>query len=184
MFIQEFYSNIHNIDTSVPRFATKFQGTRIIVTLDHISDVLHVLRVLHPDYPGCQHLRTVSRDELLSHFYKYPSIWYGKQNTPCFGFAKGLRFLNMGMTFVLPPLSHYNSITEPRARFLLSFLKDLSIDFPFHFITSILNVYQDIATCDKLIFPLAIMWILLHFSIPIPDSPNFTTMGVVDASSV
>ena len=66
----------------------------------------------------------------------------------------------MMMTFTLTQLSHYNSITEPHARFLLSLLEDLSIDFPSHFITSILDVYLDTAICDKLIFPLAITWIL------------------------
>ena len=63
----------------------------------------------------------------------------------------------MVMTFVLHPLSHYNFITEPRAWFLQSLLKDLSIDFPFHFITSIIDVYKDMVTRDKLIFPSAIM---------------------------
>ena len=56
MFVQEFCSNIHNIDTSVPRFAMTFRGTRIIVTPDLISEVLHVLRVAHHDYPGYDHL--------------------------------------------------------------------------------------------------------------------------------
>ena len=71
----------------------------------------------------------------------------------------------MVMTFTLTPLSHYNFITEPRARFLLSFLEDLSIDFPSHFITFVLDVYQDTTTRDKLIFFLAITRILHHFSI-------------------
>ena len=66
----------------------------------------------------------------------------------------------MVMTFILTPLSHYNSITKPRARFLLSLLEDLFIDFSSHLITSIIDVYQDTATYDKLIFPLAIMRIL------------------------
>ena len=141
VFIQEFYSNIHGINTSVPCFAMTFRGTRIVVTPDLISKVLHGLRVAHPNYLGCQRLRTVSKDELLSHFYETPFTWGGKQNTPCSGFAKGSRFLNMVMTFVLTLLSHYNSIIEPHARFLLSHLKDLSIDFPSHFITSIIDVY-------------------------------------------
>ena len=128
----------------------------MVVTPNIISEVLHVPRVAHPDYPGCERLQTVSKDELLSHFCKTPSTWDGKLNTPCSGFAKGLRFLNMVMTFTLTPLSHYNSITEPHARFLLSLMEDLSIDFPFHLITSIIDVYQDTATCDKLIFPSAI----------------------------
>ena len=74
MFIQEFYINIHGIDTSVPRFATTFRGTRIVVSFDLISKVLHVSRVAHPNYPGCERLRNVSKDELLSHFFETPFI--------------------------------------------------------------------------------------------------------------
>ena len=90
----------------------------------------------------------------------------------------------MVMTFTLTPLSHYNSITEPCACFLLSLLEDLSIDFPSYFITSILDVYLDITTRDKLIFLLAIMCILTHFHIPIPSFPFFTTMGAISAGFV
>ena len=53
MFIQGFYSNIYGIDTFVPQFTTTFRGTRIVVTLDLIFEILHVLRVSHPDYPDC-----------------------------------------------------------------------------------------------------------------------------------
>ena len=47
----------------------------------------------------------------------------------------------MVMTFTLTPLSLYNFITEPHARFLFSLMEGLTIDFPSHFITSILDVY-------------------------------------------
>ena len=90
----------------------------------------------------------------------------------------------MVMTFTLTSLSHYNSITEPRAYFLLSLLEDLSIDFHSHFITSILDVYLDTTTHDKVIFRLAIISILQHFSIPIPDSPYFTTMDAVSTDFI
>ena len=103
---QCFYSNIHGIDTSVPRFAITFRDTRIVVTSDLISEVLHVSRVVYPEYPGCEGLRTVSSDELLSHFCETSSIWGGKLNTPWLGFARGPRFLNMVMAFTLTPLSH------------------------------------------------------------------------------
>ena len=89
----------------------------------------------------------------------------------------------MVMTVGLTPLSHYNS-TEPHARFLLSLLEDLSIDFPTHFIISIIDVYRDTVTHDKLIFPSAITRILHHFSIPIPVSPFYTIMGAISAASV
>ena len=90
----------------------------------------------------------------------------------------------MVMTFTLTPFSHYNSIIEPHAHFLLSLLEDLSIDFPSHFITFVLDVYQDTVTRDKLIFPLAIMRILQHFFIPIPNSPYFIVMSVISVSFV
>ena len=114
MIIQEFYSNMHGIDTSVPYFFC-VRGTRIVVTLEIVFDVLHVPRVAHLDYPGYERLRIVSKDELSSRFCETPSSWGDRQNTPCLGFAKGPRFLNMVMTFVLHPLFHYNSITEPCA---------------------------------------------------------------------
>ena len=52
MFIQEFYSNIHDIDTSIPQFAMTFRNARIVVTSNLISEILHVLRVSHLDYPS------------------------------------------------------------------------------------------------------------------------------------
>ena len=150
------YSNMHGIDTSVPHFFFRVWGTRIVITQEIVSEVLHVPKIVHSDYPGYEHLRIVSKDELASHFCETPSSWDDHQNTLCLGFAKGPRFLNMVMTFILHTLSHYNSITEPRARFLLSLLKDISIDLS-HLILSLIDVYRDTATRDKLIFPLAIM---------------------------
>ena len=134
VIIQEFYSNMHRFDYSIPRFLTSVQGIHIVVTPELIFDVLHVLRISHPDYPSCRRLWTMSKDELMSLFCKTSLSWGDYQNTPYSGFAKGLRFLNMVMTFVLHPLLHYNSIIEPYAWFLLSFIKDLTIDFPSHFI--------------------------------------------------
>ena len=143
-----------------------------MVTSDIVSEVLHVSRVEHLDYPNCDRLRTVSTD------------WGDRQFTSCTTFAKGPRFLNMVMTFVLHPLSHYNSFTESRAQFLLSLLEHLIIDFSSHFILSIIYVYRDMATCDKLIFPSAITRISRHFSVPFPISGHFHVMCVIDAAIV
>ena len=90
----------------------------------------------------------------------------------------------MVMTFVLHPLSHYNSIIEPRARFFLSLLEGLTIDFLSHFILSLINVYRDTMTCDKLIFPSATMRILCHFSISYPKFTHFSPMCVIDTATV
>ena len=147
-------------------------------------DVLRVPRIEFPDYPSCERLRTVSRDELMSFFCKSPIAWGERLFTLCRPFAKGPRFMNMVMTFVLHPLSHYNSITEPRARFLLSLLEHLTIDFPSHFILSLIYVHLDAASHDKLIFPSTIMKILRHFSVPFPSSDHFPVMCAIDYATI
>ena len=120
----------------------------------------------------------------MAAFCERSSDWGDGQFTPCRPFAKGPRFINMVMTFVLHPLSHYNSITEPRARFLLSLLEHLTIDFPFHFILSIIDVHLDVASRDKLIFPSAITRILRHFSVPFPSSDHFFVMCTIDYATI
>ena len=145
---------------------------------------LRVPRVKHPDYPGCERLRTVSKDKMISSFCERQTDWSDRQFTPCRPFAKGPRFMNMVMTFVLHPLSHYNSITEPRAQFLLSLLEHLTIDFPLHFILSILDVHRDTTTRDKLIFPSAIIRILCHFSVPFLSSDHFPIMCATDYATI
>ena len=76
MFIKEFYSNMHAIDTCVSRFTTVFYGTRIIVTPDLVSKVLHVPRVDCSDYPSHPHLISISSHELASiYFLLHLVIW-------------------------------------------------------------------------------------------------------------
>ena len=175
---------MHGIDHSVPLFFTCIQGTCIPITSQLVADVLWVPMIEFPNYPSCECVRTVSKDELMVDFCERPSDWGDRQFTPCRPFAKGLRFMNIVMAFVLHPLSHYNSITEPRARFLLSFLEYLTIDFPSHFILSIIDVHLDSASHDKLIFPSAITRILRHFSVPFPFSNHFSVMCAIDYATI
>ena len=78
---------------------------------------------------------------MSSLFYEKAMLWGETLNFSTTEFAKGPRMLNMIMTFVLTPWSHYNTITEPRARFLLSLLEDFSLDFPSHMIESMMDIY-------------------------------------------
>ena len=75
MLIQEFYSNMHWIYRSVPLSFTRIRGTRIPVTQQLVADVLRVPRVDFHNYPSCEHLRTVSNDELMVAFCVCPSDW-------------------------------------------------------------------------------------------------------------
>ena len=126
----------------------------------------------------------MSSDEFMSFFCERSTAWGERLFTPCRSFVKGPRFMNMVMTFVLHPLSHYNSITKPRARFLLSLLEHLTIDFPSHFILFIIDVHLDSTSRDKLIFPSSIMRILRRFSVPFPFSDHFTVMCAIDYATI
>ena len=64
---------MHRFDYSIPQFVTRIWGICMVVTPDIVSEVLHIPRVAHLDYPGYELLRTVSKDELTSLFYKTPS---------------------------------------------------------------------------------------------------------------
>ena len=75
MIIQEFYSNMHGFDSLIPQFSTRIRGTCIMVTPNIVSKVLHVSRVVHLDYLGCDRLRTMSKGELMSLFCETPSSW-------------------------------------------------------------------------------------------------------------
>ena len=75
VLIQEFYSNMHRIDRSLPLFFTRVRGTCIPITPQLVTDVLRVPRIEFLDYPSCERLRTMSRDELMSAFCERPSVW-------------------------------------------------------------------------------------------------------------
>ena len=83
VLIQEFYSNMHGINHSIPLFLTRVRGTRILVTPQLVADVLHDPKIEFPNYPSCERLRTVSRDELMSSFCECPIAWGERLFTPC-----------------------------------------------------------------------------------------------------
>ena len=80
---------MHEIDRFVPHFVTHVRGVSIPVTPQLIADVLRVPRIEFPDYPSCERLRIVSKDELMSAFCERPSKWGERQFTYCSAFAKG-----------------------------------------------------------------------------------------------
>ena len=71
-----------------------------------------------------------------------------------------------------------------RSRFLLSLIESITIDFPSHFILSLIDVYKDTTTRDKLIFPSTITRIICHSSVSYPEFAHFTVMGAISVVSV
>ena len=73
-------------------FFTHIRGTRISITPQLVANVFRVPRIEFPNYPSCECLQTMSKDELMTTFCKRPSDWGDRQFTPCRPFAKGPRF--------------------------------------------------------------------------------------------
>ena len=67
------YSNMHGIDNSVSLFFTRVRGMRIPIIPQLVANVLRVPRIEFPDYPNCERLRIVSKDELMSSFCERPA---------------------------------------------------------------------------------------------------------------
>ena len=86
-----------------------------------VSEVLCVLRVEHLDYLDCEHLRTVSKNKLISSFCERPSDWGDRQFNSCTAFAKGPTFLNMVMTFFLILYLIITPLPSPMLNFCFSF---------------------------------------------------------------
>ena len=74
---------MHDFDFSVPLFSTRVRGTCIVVTPQLVADVFHVPRVEHPDYPGCERLSIVSKNEVISAFCERLADWGDRKFTPC-----------------------------------------------------------------------------------------------------
>ena len=68
--------------------------------------------------------------------------------------------------------------------FLLSLLEGFTIDFPSHFILSLIDVYKDMVIHDKLIFPSDITQILCHVFVSYLESPHFSIMCAIRAMTV
>ena len=135
-----------------------FLGNHISITLDvHVSGL-------------CR------RMNFCLSFCEIPSLWGYRQNTSCLRFVKGSRFLNMVMTFVLHPLPHYNSIIKPCACLLLSFIEDLTIDLPSHFIRHTTVSYPKSIRIRRPVISLSFLLLSRgSFTTPLSLIPSFPT---------
>ena len=133
VLIQEFYSNMHWIDRLVPFFFTRVQGTCIPVTPQLVANVLHVPRIKFPDYPSCERLRTVSRDEPMSSFCERPTAWGKLLFTPCRPFSKGPLTIYFSSHFILSIIDvHLDSASRDKLIFpsaIMTILRHFSVPF-------------------------------------------------------
>ena len=83
---------MHGFDLSIPLFITCICGMHIVVTPEIVSNVLHVPKVEHPDYPDCDRLKTMSKGELIYAFCECHSDWGEHQFTYLRALLKTLSF--------------------------------------------------------------------------------------------
>ena len=93
VLIQEFYSNMHGFDYSIPLFVTRIRGTRIVVTLDIVSDVFHIPKVAYLDYLVVSALGLCPKMSLYLLFVSVPLIGVIISSLLVRPFLKGLSFL-------------------------------------------------------------------------------------------
>ena len=62
---------MHEFDYFIPQFVTRVRGIRMVVTTNIVSEVLHIPKVVHPDYLGCDHLEIVSKDNSRLYFVRH-----------------------------------------------------------------------------------------------------------------
>ena len=65
---------MYRIDRSVPLFFTRVRDMCIPITPQLVMDVLRVPKIEFPDYPSCERLRTMSKDEIIVAFCERPSV--------------------------------------------------------------------------------------------------------------
>lgn len=73
VYVQEFYSNIYIVSTSIPMFTTSVQGTCISVTPKLISELVHVPWVVESNHPNAPVLASFSLDALATIFCRQSS---------------------------------------------------------------------------------------------------------------
>ena len=162
-----------------------FRGTHIAVTPNFIFAVLHVPRVAHPNYPSHTHLHTIFRDKLALLFNEMAMVWGDTLNLST---QLSLLKIQGSLIWWWSLFSHHShTITPSLSLMLVSFFLSWKIFlyiFPSHMIVSMIDIYRDTATRDKLIFPLTITRSLTHLHFTIPSSPLFYAMGANSKESI
>ena len=111
-----------------------------------------LLRVCNPEYPF-SHMSTLTNDVMMTHFCSKPMAWGFSKTITIKSFTDESRMYNLIMCFNLLLLSHRNTITQARAKFLYAFITKVSIDLPSVICKSFIEIHECEDKMSYLIYP-------------------------------
>lgn len=171
--IPEFYSNFVDINFKKNEFDVFFRKNKYHISPDVIATAFKLPRVSNPTYPFSPN-STPSDNEMISYFCGMPMEWGSTKTITTKCFTPESRLYNLIMCFNLLPLSHRNTVTKERAKFLYAFMKKVSIDLPSVLYKSLIEMHECEDKMTKLIHPCLITRLFTYLNIKIPSTiPQF-----------
>jgi hypothetical protein len=167
--IPEFYSNFVDINFKKNEFDVFFRKNKYHISPDVIATAFKLPRVSNPTYPYSPN-SAPSDNEMISYFSGMPTEWGSTKTITTKGFTPESRLYNLIMCFNILPLSHRNTVTKERAKFLYAFMKKVSIDLPSVLCKSLIEMHECEDKMTNLIYPCLITRLFTYLNIKIPST--------------
>jgi hypothetical protein len=139
------------------------------ISPDVVATSFKLPRVCNPGYPFSPK-SIPTNDVMMTHFYGKPMAWGSSKTITTKSFTDESNMYNLIMCFNLLPLSHRNTITKARAKFLYAFMTKVFIDLPSVICKSLIEMHECEDKMSHLIYPCLITRLLTHLKIMIPSN--------------
>jgi hypothetical protein len=169
--ILEFYSNFINIDANKNEFDVYFRKKKKMYYIcpDVVATAFMLPRVFEPRY-SLNPNSTPTDDAMISHFCGKTMAWDSSNKAGTHYYTCETRAYNLIMCFNLLPLSHRNTISKVRVKFLYAFMTGVSIDLPSVICNSLIEMHQCQDKTSHLIHPSPITRLHTYLKITIPST--------------
>ena len=166
--IPEFYSNFINIQAEKNEFDFFFRNKIYHISPDLVSTALQLLRVSEAGYPFAP-TTDPTDDTIMSYFSEKTMAWGSSSKCGSQSFTAKTRVFNLIMSFNILPLSHWNTLSKSRARFLYAFMKGVSIDLPSVICREMIEMHHCKDTSSLLNYPCLITRLFTYLKITLPS---------------
>jgi hypothetical protein len=134
-----------------------------------VATAFQLPRVCNLRYPFSPK-STPTDDVMISHFCGKPMAWGSSKTITTKSFTDESHMYNLIMCFNLFSLSHRNTITKARAKFLYAFMTKVSIDLSSIICKSLIEMHKYENKMSHLIYPCLITRLFTHLKITIPSN--------------
>uniref|UniRef100_A0A2N9ERH9 Putative plant transposon protein domain-containing protein n=1 Tax=Fagus sylvatica TaxID=28930 RepID=A0A2N9ERH9_FAGSY len=108
-------------------------------------------------------------DTIMSYFSEETIAWGSSSKCGSQSFTAKTRVFNLIMSFNILPLSHWNTLSKSRARFLYAFMKGVSIDLPSVICREMIEMHHCKDTASLLNYPCLITRLFTYLEITLPS---------------